>query len=486
MKKLSLLILVFLLVLTVGCTSAVAIEPIQPTGDIEVIVQVEEPRLAGLAKIENPNRFIKNWPVDPFNGQIGLLNSTGYTLTLFDLFSLTMYEGQNEQGNLLHENLDDGRQVLISLDEHPILKSVLASSPAPQFVYNALDSDGDLYWGVWNPNTDAWNIVLTLDAFEGVRAAEDVVSFGPIIVIANNTGYPIQQLYLEHKSAVLMDGSELNLLGNQLLEAGQKAIIATDDLSHLSEYLDFDAYATLNVIAFDTDGDRYILRWYPSTDLWYIDLTFDYYRYTDEQFSSLIVENATGQSIWYLYAVTEEGYASRTFSYDYLTSSVLGSDQSIEIDLSDDQTFQSQNDTTIHVVAKSQDGTLYHKRYNPSLDPAYIRFTSDDREFISSDQSGVIVLENETGNDLWFLYLVTDEMLRSNVFGLDLLGPDIWKDGALFNFSSNSIPESGETSGISLIAFDYDDQLYRKPLSLMPGSDLLTFTREDLQISENE
>jgi hypothetical protein len=84
------------------------------------------------------------------------------------------------------------------LEDHPELLAELNKKDGSKFLFNARDWDNDLYWGEWDPADDDWNLVVSSDQLEAEDEEDDEVpSFGPSLVIANNTGYPLEKLFLE-------------------------------------------------------------------------------------------------------------------------------------------------------------------------------------------------------------------------------------------------------------------------------------------------
>jgi hypothetical protein len=95
-------------------------------------------------------------------------------------------------------------------------------------------------------------------------------------------------------------------------------------------------------------------------------------------------------------------------------------------------------------------------------------------------------LENNTGEDLWFLYLVTEAMHMEGDEGRDVLGDSIWLSGE----SISIIPESfiwirlllaeEPNATIQLLAYAEDDSIYR--LRWSPASEQwsLAFGEDEL------
>ena len=191
MKRIRILFAIACIALALlGCTTTPV--PIAEELPPALPAPVEElPVPSPLAVIEMPQRYLKAPPVKRYGPVVGVINSTGYTLTAFDLFSDGMYLSQDAQVNLLGEALEDGKQVLITLAEHPELEAALSERDGSLFSFNAIDGDGDFYYGSWDPEKEGWNIEITLDSIQERTYANLVPSFGDSIVVLNHTGYPL-------------------------------------------------------------------------------------------------------------------------------------------------------------------------------------------------------------------------------------------------------------------------------------------------------
>ncbi|MEA5105836.1 MAG: hypothetical protein VB010_00600 [Sphaerochaeta associata] len=488
MKRINLVrtisLVLLLSTLFLGCATPIdqqAVPPV-PAAPVEVeqqseAVAVEEPKLA-MASIELPPRFIKYPPVVRYGEIMGLVNETGYSIKSFDLFNDRMYLASMQVTNLLPESLGDGERMVIDLTKFPLLSEEIQKRDGSIFTFNASDWDDDLYWGEWDPSEDSWNLVLTSDSLLPTSMDIDVESFGPSIVIANRSGYPFERLYIERKSPNEMDGSETNLLGEQLLSSGQFARIQVADLAHLQEFLTFDAYATLTITAFDTDGDRYTLLWHPTTDAWFIELTLAELQWPEGDQFYLTVQNQTGQTLWYLYAVPDSYFVEGDYGSDLLDWDLIYDSDELTVDLAQldylDEALQGDSDEVIHIIARDDNGVLYHKKYYPNRDIAYVVFEAE----AVLEEAESLSLYNDTPADLWFLYLATDEMVHEKNFGNDLLRDGIWEMKEAFTFKvSPALVEDNQV--LHLYAYDYLDNEYHKEWKVSDGW-TLTFNADDL------
>jgi hypothetical protein len=277
-----------------------------------------------------------------------------------------------------------------------------------------------------------------------------------------------------------MDGSETNVLENQLLQDGKRARIQVSDLPHLTEHLSFDAYSTITVSAYDTDGDLYSKYWHPTTDRWLIKLSGADLLWNDSNQYELLVENQTGSSLWYLYVADEGRYQAGEFSEDLLGMDIIDDGEQMDINLCDidwlQELLDQQSETVMHVVAEDVDGTPYHATFLLSEGYPSVLFDA----FI--DETGeALTLYNDTPSDLWFLYLATDEMVKADDFGRDLLRDGIWEVKVEFTFKvSPALVENNQV--LHLYAYDYLDNEYHKEWNVSDGWHL-TFSADGLSVS---
>lgn len=462
-------------------------EPVEVEQQSEAVAVYETPNESQepvfLAVIEDPPRFWKYPPVKPFGNKVGVINRTGYTLKVFDLFNEALYSNNAQQVNLLEDAVEDGQRVVVDLQSWPDLLSELDKRDGSKFIFNARDWDNDLYWGEWDPQVDDWNLVIAYEQLEREWQGEgEVESFGSSLVIANATGYPIEKLFLERKRVNQMDGSETNLLQGRLLQDGKRARIQVSDLGHLAEYLSFEAYSTLTVSAYDTDGDLYIKEWHPTTDLWLIQLTSADMLWSDSTHYELQVENQTGGSIWYLYVTDDAHYQAGELGDDLLGMDILDDAERIDINLSQadgfDDLLEQPEETVMHVIAEGLDGTVHHATF--LLGDAYpsVVFDRSSLEDFVVEEGEELTLYNDTPADLWFLYLATDEMVHEKNFGNDLLRDGIWEMKEAFTFKvSPALVEADQV--LHLYAYDYLDNEYHKEWKVSDGW-TLTFNADDL------
>lgn len=467
-----------------GCatpTKQLVAEPLPAEPEVVVVqpelVVVEEAKTS-IATIELPPRYMKYPPVVRYGTALGLVNETGYPLKSFDLFNDQMYLESTQKVNMLTSNLGDGERVVIDLGLYPALYDQMQKRDGWTFSFNANDSEENFYVGEWDPSEDPWNLVINADAMSEAAQTLEIEAFGPSFVVANHSGYTFDRLFLEKKGLTEMDGSETNLLGDQLLLSGQLARIAVADLPQLSEFLTPDAYETLTLSAYDTDGDRYALLWQPTTDPWFIELTLAALEWPDGDQFYLTVENQTGETFWYLYAVPDSYFQIGDYGSDLMDWDLVYDGDELTVDLAQldylEEALQGDSDEVIHIVAKDAMDVLYHKEYYPNEDIAYVVIEAVD--ILQEGES--LSLYNDTPDDLWFLYLATDAMVAQSDFGSDLLRDGVWEKQQEFSFKVNpSLVENEQV--LHLYAYDYLDNEYHKTWKVGDGW-TLTFNAEDL------
>jgi hypothetical protein len=299
-------------------------------------------------------------------------------------------------------------------------------------------------------------------------------------VVINHTAYPLEALFLESKHFLQLDGSEINLLYGDVLDVSKQLRIPTKDLTALSEYLTFDAYATLYLTAIDRDGDRYQVLWHPTTDLWAIELTSADLNFPQEGRFFITVANETERTLWYLHAATTEAYEEGYLGEDLMGLNILDSGEELEVDLSEvdalTEALGGASDEVIHLVALTSDGVRYHRTFAPYAESRYVVFEERDHDG-EQEEGPKLTLYNETPSDLWFLYLATDEMIKQKELGRDLLGDEIVDVGEVFSFNLSLAHEDEE---LNFYAYDFNDQVYHKRWNRFSDGLELTFTVEDL------
>jgi hypothetical protein len=320
-----------------------------------------------------------------------LTNTTGYTLPKVDLFSESMFLTSETLVNLLGEvPLEDQQYREIFLSDHPDLQQALMAKDGSEFILNAIDTDGDLYYLTWKPETEPWNISIPFEALDMAYEPSIPVSDGEHIVFTNITGYTLEDLYVVDPAEFVEGELDTDLLGPALLSSGDTVVIATDDIPWIADLLPFNAYARVLVVAKDTDGDEYRKEWYPTTDLWNITLDIEDLWYTDSPVSAsggdiLRITNNTDTMIWYLHLVTDEMYQMQAWGDDLLGDDILDTYASFELVPLDkpwlQESVEQSEGVKLHLLAFDVTDALYHKEWLPATEAWDIELTEDDLQF---------------------------------------------------------------------------------------------------------
>nr|WP_321264383.1 hypothetical protein [uncultured Sphaerochaeta sp.] len=449
-----------------------------------------------IAQLIKPKRVFHYGDVPRYGEYLIVSNETGYTLVQLDIFNESMYRSNDQMDNLLEpEALIHHGQQRIALFKFPLLQQALEQQGKESYSVNAIDIDGDRYSFSWLPETDSWNIEITED--ELTFSFDDVTippSQGDYFLITNGTEYPLSALYVIDPT----DNDEIastNLLGDMVLLPTRIVHIATDDVPWIADQLPFDTYGRVEILAEDTDGDIYKRLWFPTTDIWNIELTIANLQYdVSLDTYELYVENNTNFDIWYLYLATDEYYDVYAFGEDLLEDSILYAGESTYITLSQfshlNELLASDSDEPLHLVGLDLDNEEYHLLWSPHDDGWSIELTNENfrSEPLPEAPYGYATLlaRNRTGEDIWHLYMITDEMDALQDNGLDVLGDIIWRSGD----TQAIVPESFAwvlswlstypDSSLNLIAETYDGITYTRPWSPSVHGWLIDLSSEDL------
>lgn len=112
------------------------------------------------------------------------------------------------------------------------------------------------------------------------------------------------------------------------------------------------------------------------------------------------------------------------------------------VDLSGVEYLSVSYEDPVYLVAEDLEGDRFVMVWNPSVEPWQITFTSENllgRPMGEVPYKGATLsLSNATGEDIWFLYLMTELMREDGDEGVDVLGDDIWYTQDSFHL----VPES--------------------------------------------
>nr|WP_319475079.1 hypothetical protein [uncultured Sphaerochaeta sp.] len=452
-----------------------------------------------IAQLIKPKRVFRYGDVPRYGEYLIISNETGYTLVQLDIFNESMYRLSDQMDNLLEpEALIHHGQQRIALFKFPLLQQTLEQQGTESYAVNAIDIDGDRYSFSWLPETDSWNIEITED--ELTFSLEDVTippPQGDYFLITNGTEYPLSALYVIDPTKN-NEIASTNLLGDMILLPTRIVHIATEDVPWIADQLPFDTYGRVEIRAEDTDGDMYQRLWFPTTDIWNIELTIADFQYDSLPLSpdthELYVENNTSLNIWYLYLATEEYYDVHAYGDDLLEDNILYAGDSTYINLSQfshlSELLATDIDEPLHLIGLDLDNEEYHLLWSPSGDGWSIELTNENfrSEPLPEAPYGFATLlaRNRTGEDIWYLYMVTDTMAALQDDGLDVLGDIIWRS----EDTQALVPESFSwviswlssypDSSLNLIAETYDGTIYTRSWNPHTHGWLIDLSSEDL------
>jgi len=449
-----------------------------------------------IAQLIKPKRVFRYGDVPRYGEYLIISNETGYTLVQLDIFNESMYRSSDQMDNLLEpESLIHHGQQRIALFKFPLLQQALEQQGTDSYSVNAIDIDGDRYSFSWLPETDSWNIEITED--ELTFSLEDITippPQGDYFLITNGTEYPLSALYVIDPTKN-NEIASTNLLGDMVLLPTRIVHIATDDVPWIADQLPFDTYGRVEIQAEDTDGDLYRRLWFPTTDIWNIELTIADLQYdVSLDTYELYVENNTNFDIWYLYLATEEYYDVHAYGDDLLEDSILYAGDSTYINLSQfshlSELLATDIDEPLHLIGLDLDNEEYHLLWSPHDNGWSIELTNENfsSEPLPEAPYGYATLlaRNRTGEDIWYLYMVTDAMVALQDNGLDVLGDIIWRS----EDTQALVPESFSwviswlssypDGSLMLIAETYDGTIYTRPWSPYTHGWLIDISSEDL------
>lgn len=360
--------LVFVL-LPVFSTAIREVEPLPEVEAAPVPAEVSQ----GLATVYAPPRYVPVRPAQSYGNYLVLSNKTGYILNRFDVFNDQMYLDSNSQVDLFGGKVvDEERYRIIMLDDHPDLKDQLFRKDGSIFYLNAIDADGDMYFREWDPETESWNLELTFDdlVYDDIDPA--VESFGDYLLVANRTGSPLTELYLQ-LSPYGEGELTTNVLGDMGLVPGETVKLQTSDLPWLSDVMHFNDYGHVYVIAIDIYGTHYVADWYPTTDLWRIELYSDLVVGNPDAVWIRVV-NETPWLFWTLYAMTDEMFEAEELGEDLLGEDILSDGEETFVDISSVLPY----DGPIHFLAFDSEDLAYHQVLLPDAPVLEVVFTEED------------------------------------------------------------------------------------------------------------
>ncbi len=442
---------------------------------------VEERRIEPVALsstavvIAPPMRTIMPLGPQRWGTRLTLVNESGSAFEAFDLYNETMQRLTPASVNLLASPLESEEQVDIDLLSHPLLLNAIRARDGAPFFYTAIDSEGDYYYGEWDPARESWKLRITFDSYRSDFLLSQFPIGGETLAVVNRSGKS-----LEHFALGGDEGT--NLLASALLPAGQCALIPRA----LIEALDHsDEQSVLFYTALDTEGGRYQGFFYPDEEAWAITIDATMLvGYNDDRYT-LLVMNQLDEALWSLYAMTDEEFLAGEMGDDLLGMRVIRSWESALVDLFESERWAERLDEgwegSISFIAETNDGDQYFAsaELSASKSPMFVTILEERRMSEGETTAeGELVLYNRTGGVLWYLYAATSLDLDEIDMGGDLLGDAVWNYDQYLFLSVDNREEVARSGALRLYAVDPDGTVYAKSWAI-GGERLITFRPDD-------
>ncbi len=463
MKQKRALIIVLLTVVTVlGFAAPVAEErPAIPIASKALVVGPE-------------TRLIKDPPLLRWGRQIAIANEAGYSIVSFDLYNQAMVAESGAAANVLKESLGNGERQVIDLYAHPHILSAIASRDGQPFFYTAVDSEGDYYYGEWDPAFDSWTITLTFSSYRSDYLSLRYPAESGSLALINRSGSDLVSFFLEPNHYSLFDGSEENLIEGVIVEPGQVALIP------FSSFSESDGW----YMAIDGDGNRYRGTFSSDESPWAIVVGGESDRPAARGYYSLVIENRLDAAIWYLWAMDSDEYLNDEWGEELMGWDIIMEGGSAEIDLYGNEVWASRLESgwegRLYLVAESSDGDRYFSYTEvDSSYPDMVVTIFEQHKMVeeSPDILAELVLYNRTGGVLWYLYTVTGLDFEAIDSGEDLLGDLVWQHDQFLTLSLDE--DDLDASGIvRLYAVDPDGEVYARSWS-EGGERMIIFRQGD-------
>ncbi|PKL10314.1 MAG: hypothetical protein CVV52_19030, partial [Spirochaetae bacterium HGW-Spirochaetae-8] len=310
---------------------------------------------------------------------------------------------------------------------------------------------------------------------------EEPPYLGDYFLITNNTGYPFTELYI-YSAAMMKDGvNGPNLLDGELLYDQASVQVYPKEMSGLAEPIYEATDQSLYLIAVDVDGDQYAASWDPHSESWNILIQFHYIvdvepdepAYLGDYFQ---ITNNTGYDIHYIDIYSDAMLEESKEGFNLLGDGVLYDGEVFRI-YSDEypdlaKAIYEDEGEVLHIEIYDEDDDYYYRDWIPDEESWNVEITIGDfvdTEKLSAEVNGdFFQVINDTGYELWYLFLVTPEMWEAEELGEDLLSDWLLYDGESIAIYPDEFPRIQELldarSGEKLyfIAYDEDDYRYKK------------------------
>ena len=153
MKRVFILFLLFIFVVTVSCTSVATMPPVAPDQGEEEVSGIASPYRPFLSSEELPF-------VESFGKTIMVINQSGFSFEHLSFETKPAIE-IGEATNLLgKQDFPSGSMISLPVSELPWLSEELVFDAYGRVYITALSQEGKKYSLVWYPTSDLWTIVL--------------------------------------------------------------------------------------------------------------------------------------------------------------------------------------------------------------------------------------------------------------------------------------------------------------------------------------
>ncbi len=364
---------------------------------------VEERRIEPVALsstavvIAPPMRTIMPLGPQRWGTHLTLVNESGSAFEAFDLYNETMQRLTPASVNLLASPLESEEQVDIDLLSHPRLLNAIRERDGAPFFYTAIDSEGDYYYGEWDPARESWKLRITFDSYRSDFLLSQFPIGGETLAVVNRSGKSLEYF--------AMGDDEVNLLASAVLPTGHRALIPRTLIKDLAPRAE---KSVLHYTAYDTDGGWYRGYFYPDIEAWAITIDERMLAGRGDERYTLYVENQLDEAIWSLYAMTDEEFLAGEMGDDLLGMRVIRSWESALVDLFESERWAERLDEgwegSISFIAETNDGDQYFAstELSTSKSPMFVTILEERRMSEGETTAeGELVLYNRTGGVLW-------------------------------------------------------------------------------------
>ncbi|MDY0372136.1 MAG: hypothetical protein RBQ79_07245 [Sphaerochaetaceae bacterium] len=296
------------------------------------------------------------------------------------------------------------------------------------------------------------------------------------IVIMNYTGYEITVLDI-FSDSMYEENTDLSNLLTYGIEDYGSTTIPLDWYPQLAQALSAQTEEIFHVNAMDSEGSSYYKEWQPLIDEWEIELQYNdrnYYPTTEETVlagESILVSNNSFYTFEQLYIrnktmTQEQEFGPNLLGFDFLPG------HTVRIDIKDIPWVDPAQESSFLFVAFDNEGDFYTHEWEPQDFNWHIDLTIDDLNVLPNAKflppKATLTITNNTGKELWYVYLPTESMAAGNDLGDDLLVIDVFPAGNSRQFDLAYFPRTFEAYRASeeplfkLIVYDSDDSEYNQ------------------------